>query len=77
MLVSIFLLGSPQNLTLTKLLNIEKGIKIIFTITVIILQIPIRINQKIKPRVAKKAIKISGPIKNKLEKKYNYFAFAI
>tara|TARA_Y100001980_G_C14378636_1_gene181341 strand:+ start:248 stop:445 length:198 start_codon:yes stop_codon:yes gene_type:complete len=63
MLVSIFLLGSPQNLTLTKLLNIEKGIKIIFTITVIILQIPIRINQKIKPKVAKKANKISGPIK--------------
>ena len=63
MLVSIFLLGSPQNFTLTKLLNIEKGIKIIFTITVIILQIPIRINQKIKPKVAKKANKISGPIK--------------
>tara|TARA_B100000963_G_scaffold361851_1_gene400289 strand:+ start:2048 stop:2245 length:198 start_codon:yes stop_codon:yes gene_type:complete len=63
MFVSIFLLGSPQNFTLTKLLNIEKGIKIIFTITVIILQIPIRINQKIKPRVAKKANKISGPIK--------------
>ena len=63
MLVSIFLLGSPQNFTLTNLLNIEKGIKIIFTITVIILQIPIRINQKIKPKVAKKANKISGPIK--------------
>ena len=63
MLVSIFLLGSPQNFTLTNLLNIEKGIKIIFTIKVIILQIPIRINQKIKPKVAKKANKISGPIK--------------
>ena len=40
----------------------EQGIKMIFSKTQIILQIPFTINQKTIPKKAKKAKNISGPI---------------
>ena len=58
----ISLLFSPQNLTLIKLLNIEQGIKMMFSKTQTILQIPLTMNQKTTPKKAKKAKNISGPI---------------
>ena len=61
-LVFIFLFLSPQKLTLIKLLNMEHGIKMIFSRTEIIRQMPLKINQKTNPKKAKKAKNISGPI---------------
>ena len=58
----ISLLFSPQNLTLIILLNIEQGIKMMFSKTQTILQIPLTMNQKTTPKKAKKANNISGPI---------------
>ena len=51
----ISLLFSPQNLTLIILLNIEQGIKMMFSKTQTILQIPLTMNQKTIPKKAKKA----------------------
>ena len=61
-LIFIFLLFNPQNLTLIKLLNIEQGIKMMFRKTQTILQIPRTMNQKTIAKKAKKANNISGPI---------------
>jgi hypothetical protein len=40
----------------------EHGIKMIFSRTEIIRQMPLKINQKTNPKKAKKAKNISGPI---------------
>jgi len=61
-LVFISLLFSPQNLTLIILLNIEQGIKMMFSKTLTILQTPLTMNQKTITKKAKKAKNISGPI---------------
>ena len=58
----ISLLFSLQNLTLIILLNIEQGIKMMFSKTQTILQIPRTMNQKTIAKKAKKANNISGPI---------------
>ena len=58
----ISLLFSPQNLTLIILLNIEQGIKMMFSKTQTILQIPLTMNQKTTPKKAKKSNNISGHI---------------
>ena len=54
-LIFIFLLFNPQNLTLIKLLNIEQGIKMMFRKTQTILQIPRTMNQKTIAKKAKKS----------------------